>query len=395
MYLIIDGNAVINHIFRTVTYELSKAPGRIFESDESGELILSGRAVDYFDDFITKYIRNIIYPFKNECESVYFVFDYPKYWRKMYIEWFFKKEEHSHMEAFEYKQRPDTVDQHKKKKEIEPFFRYTREVLVPQLESVPGVYSIKMKSAEGDDVITVLSDILCGDIVIWSVDTDLAQHVGRFADKSVIMVTPNQHKRPRAVYLSESMANNNESFTDLMNIDVTGSRGIMGKVEYLTSYKQYDKRIIDPAANIFIKVLSGDKGSDNIPSTYTWKAGSRTMTLTEKVATAICERLRDTYSSEDILSKIESKDDGFMELLLSYIVDAHKNLSSADEDKLRDVKNNIYLNYKIIRLKRGCIPNSLYDRIEEAVKSKDNTGRFDMSEYENIMFDPLKNIKRK
>lgn len=380
MYLAIDGNAVIHHIYNVASRELSLTPGPLFD-EMDGKRVLSDKSIDYFDELISKYIRNLLYPLKRYCSKVFVVFDQKKYWRNHFVEWYYSKHEMWDENHFEYKARNNTPEQRERALNVSAFINYVKDVVCVNLDSIEGLHVVKVPMAEGDDVITVLKDVYEDDMVIWSVDTDLVQHVGAKPGGEVIMIAPRQHNRPKRVYVAEKKDANPKGF-DILDAEV--SKGAVETVvEYLVNYKEYEKVELNPVLTIFKKILSGDKKSDNIPSVHRWKRGDKTMTLTEKAAESLMGQILPAVGEENIL---RFQEDDVSEAVVSAI----KNKYDLNEKQCEIVKNHMDLNKRLILLDKNCIPVSLYDKIKNQIKEKDDGSKFSMKSYEDVMLNSIK-----
>lgn len=390
MNLIIDGNAAINIVSRIVINKLNEVPGPTFYDIDEYNRVLTEQSKDYFDEFISKYLLNIIGLFKRDLTNVHIVFDRPN-WRKKYVDWYYKQPSNSGKDKFIYKEKRDTDKDREHRKNLSAFFNFINEEYIDKLRSVSGLNVTYVNGAEGDDIIYYLCNTIEDDIIIWSVDTDLIQLVKR-DDKSIFLVTPKQGKSKKKIFITEDFKNpkseKDVDFLDLLDVQLDGYDP-MEVITYLKEYKEHEIHEIDPIVDIFAKVLAGDKKSDNIPSVHTWESSGRTMTLTDKKAREIISNILKTYSKDKLFDYLDIKDEGFINNIINLIITKY-DLDPKDEDKKKLLKDNILLNYKLIKLKKGCIPDIIYNKINEEHTKNETKDVFNITDFEKRMLNSLK-----
>jgi len=172
MDLLIDGNALLNVTTNVVIYSIRNNSNFDMSYITAGDrMILKDSSKQFFKNFILKYLTSIITPLRQVLDNVYFAFDSVS-WRKFYVEKYFQR--HEEVPGFKYKGHRKTDDH---KRELFMFFAYFNDEILPELLAIDGIHSIKVKGAEGDDIIAVLNDLLHYDKVIWTVDSDINQFV--------------------------------------------------------------------------------------------------------------------------------------------------------------------------------------------------------------------------
>ena len=224
MNLIIDGNALLNVTANVAMYVIKK--NNNFDDPYvtvDGKTFLKESSQLYFKKFTLNYILGLIIPLKVNLKGIYFVFDSVS-WRKIYIEKYFKRKPEK--ESFGYKSHR-IVDDHKKKMFL--FINYFNEEVIPELTKLPGVHSIKVLGAEGDDIIAYLSDVIEGNKVIWTVDRDINQLADYTNDSFTFILGP-KHKTTKRKRIYHPALEVNKK--DYINCDV-GTKGEIQFVDFM------------------------------------------------------------------------------------------------------------------------------------------------------------------
>lgn len=383
MILVIDGNALINVLSNATTYKAKQTAEGAFKSTSDGKRILTELAKDSFSNFVKSYVHNIAFPFKRILDKIYIVFDTPN-WRKIYINWYFQEPCNSHKIPFVYKQKAVTADSKERRENLFMYINYFFDKIAPELFGIDGIHMVKANGAEGDDAIAYLYENLRDqDIAIWSVDTDLIQFVEN-SSRNVFLMTPKVSKNNKMLYICDSHVKKTTEAVNLLSI-TTPKIDTSAIIDYLVKNKAYKLEVVNPVKSTLIKILSGDKQSDNIPSVHTWKSErGLTMTLTEKIAEQIYLELINEFSEHVIWEKIDVYDRAFLEKLVSLIVAKYKpgkkenksNINPDDKAKLSLLLDNLVLNIKLIRLSKTNIPDVIYSRIDESFKESINKKQF-------------------
>lgn len=374
MDLIIDGNAFIN-VAISVTKSTSlkdKRTGEAYYVNDlfnDGSFILKEHIRLAFRNFCFTYFNSLIAPIGNNLGRVHFVFD-SKSWRKEYISSFFERATFKTTSApieFSYKGN-------RKYDEFQYlFFDYFQQIIIPALNEKCGVNYYRLKGTEGDDIIAYLCEKLSNDILIYSVDQDLKQLVGR-ADKNVLLIVPKQMSKTKKLFLSSqqipSFAEDElNDFFSLNEDHITGST--LDKVIKYLKNKDYSEYYVDPVDEVFTKILLGDK-SDNIP-----KLINLTPAKSKKIITSITEEFK-----EHILAKLDNLDSDLLEYLINEIVKVNK---LKDQDKIDETREHLLFNIKIIRLSSKVFPKEIRESLDSFFSNKD------LSNFNSKEFTQLKN----
>ena len=367
---------MLNVLSNATTYKANQCADGAFKRLGDGSKILTDLAKESFGNFVRSYVHNIAFPFKRILTKVYFVFDTPN-WRKVYINWYFQQECNAGKEAFVYKYKTPTDDGKERRENLFLYINYFFDKVAPEIFAVDGIQAIRANGAEGDDAIAYLyENVTDEDIAIWSVDTDLVQFVEK-SNRNVFLMTPKVSNVNRKLYICDAQVKRTAEKVDLLSI--TAPRiDTMAIIDYLVKSKGYKLEVVNPIKSTFVKILSGDKQSDNIPSVHTWPSGTRTMSLTEKVALEIYDELVKEYPDNQILAKIDEYNRVFFERIIQLIADKYKpgksgkkanTIDPDDSKKTLLLMDNLVLNTKLIRLNKANIPDVIYSRIDESFKA--------------------------
>lgn len=381
MNFVIDGNALLNVITSALIYNASQEIGDIYELDENDNKVISDTIKVKFDSFVKNFTKNIIYPFKNHIDRLFLTYDMPN-WRKLYVNWYFEKTENSDQQPFVYKEKKHNDKQKLHRQQVRDLITYFHEKILDDFIELPGVETLQVHGAEADDIIMYLCNKLKDEnIVIWTVDTDLTQLIER-GERSVFILTPKQQKSRKKVYVTNEFFNPKTKEQDylLFEFDKFDPVDI---IDYLRESKEYQIIEIDPIRDIIIKVISGDKKSDNIPSIYTWENNGRNMSLTPKKAGEIIDELMSehNWNIHDILDKLDSRDVFLIVNIINKVFEKYKALNAEDTDKRVEITKNLKLNIKLIRLTMDNVPGPILDRIDTQYIEIDNDVTFNPKMY--------------
>ena len=389
MILVIDGNALMNVLSNATTYKANQTAEGAFKPIGNGKRILTHLAKDSFSNFVKSYVHNIAFPFKRILTKIYIAFDTPN-WRKVYVNWYFQQPCNQSKQQFVYKQKTVTDDSRERRENLFMYFDHFFENIAPELFAIDGIHMVRANGAEGDDIIAyIYENVRDQDIAIWSVDTDLVQLVEK-SNRNVFLMTPKTSKANKKLYICDAQVK--IAATEKVNLlsITTPTVDTMSVVDYLIKNKGYKLEIANPIKETLIKILSGDKKSDNIPSAYSWKsAAGLTMTLTEKIAEEIYIEILKEYPEPEILPKIDEYNRIFFERIVSLIADKYKpkakpsksgqpisTINPGDTVKLNAILDNLVLNTKLIRLNKTNIPDVIYSRMEASFKESENKKPF-------------------
>jgi 5'-3' exonuclease len=358
MDLIIDGNAFIN-VAISVTKNLTlkdKRTGEAYYVNDlfnDGSFILKEHVRLSFRNFCFTYFNSLIAPIGNNLGRVHFVFD-SKSWRKEYISSFFESADFKTTSA-------PTEFSYKGKRKYDEFqylfFDYFQQIIIPALNEKCGVNYYRLKGTEGDDIIAYLCEVLDEDILIYSVDQDLKQLVGR-SDKNVLLIVPKQMSKTKKLFLSDRVIPTTDELNDFFSLNEThiGGSTIEKVVKYLKN-KDYIEYCIDPTEEVLSKVLLGDK-SDNIP-----KLISLTPSKSKKIFSVITEKFKDS-----ILDRLDDLDEDLINELVNEIIKVNK---LKDFDKIEETREHLLFNIKIIRLSPKVFPDDIRESLERFFLSRE------------------------
>jgi len=357
MNIIIDGNAFLSVSVSIVKNILAKnisVGERFYVSDlYSDKYILKDASIREFKRFSMNYLNSILFPFKENLDSVFFVFD-SKSWRNDFIS------QHSDLHGSEdFKYKADRkFDEHSYL-----FFDYFREELIPILSTDYGLYFSRVNGAEGDDIIAYLCESLDDDICIWTVDKDLIQ-LAENNTRKIILLMPKMMAKYKRIYTTENFNEIKESKIDLFNLDASfiNNSSIINIINDLST-KGYKHLKIDPTFEILTKILAGDK-SDSIPRLH--------RKLTPTKVNKVIDLIKENTNWNEIINLIDSDDSEFTKLFINIICDTIK-LSESSSFEM--ILNNYKRNRSIIRLNSKFFPKEIRSNIKKSI-NLENLERF-------------------
>lgn len=368
MDLLIDGNALLNVITNVVVYSIRN--NNNFDMSfivVDGKTILKDSSKQFFRNFTLKYLTSIITPMRHALSNVYITLDATS-WRKYYIEKYFQR--HVEVPGFTYKGHRKVDDA---KKELFMFFDYFKDEILPELLALNGIHVIRVKGAEGDDVIAVLDDMIKNDKVIWTVDSDINQFV-KYDDNYTIVMGPKSKNKLRRLILPKGY----DQSKSLLDFSVD-NYGLSQFVKYLVSEKEYEAIVVEPNEFTMRKIIMGDLKSDNIPGIYVKisKTGKR-MGITDSKADKIIQTLAERFDKNKWLQLIDEKNPDMISAVTE-ITAAVVGVSSKEEKQ--EIRDCFELNSRIIRLSMPMIPSELVEMIKYKFTELDLSRKFDYHAY--------------
>jgi len=374
MDLIIDGNAFINvaiSVTKSVSFKDKRIGEKYYVNDLFNEnsFLLKDSIKISFRNFCLTYFNSIIAPIGPALNRVHFVFD-SKSWRKEYIADFFKTSTFTTSSA-------PTEFKYKGKRKYDEFqylfFDYFQQTLIPVLQAQCGVNHYRFKGTEGDDSIAYLCDIIEDDILIYSVDQDLKQLVGRH-DKNIMLIVPKQMSKTKKLFLSNNLVIPDNKVEELDFFALDDSSIAVSPVEKLIKSlenKGYHQFKVDPIEEVLSKILLGDK-SDNIP-----KLDRLTPSKSKQIIDATYSRFGD-----NTLGLLDVLDETLILFLLEKIVSLNK---IKTQDKIDETRKHLIFNIRIIRLSINIFPEEIRSHLEEFFKE------YIMTKFNSKQFLTIKN----
>lgn len=372
MDLIIDGNAFINvaiSVTKAQTSRDKRSLDAYWVNDlfNDGGFILKDNVRIAFRNFCFTYLNSLIAPIASNPEKVHIVFD-SKSWRKEFTENFFKIGDFSTTSApaeFKYK-GTRKYDEHQYL-----FFDYFQQVLMPALYEKSGINQYRFKDTEGDDIIAYLCENLDTDILIYSVDQDLKQLTGN-KDKNVLLITPKQMAKTKRLFVPENLVptaadDETDNFFSLNDSHISGAT-IEKTISNLVN-KDFVEHKVDFITETLSKIFLGDK-SDNIP-----KITGITPVKSAKLIAQLTEKFGDS-----VINELDDLSDDILDELVEGIQTLNK---IKDQDKLNEIRENVVLNIRLIRLSTKVFPEEIRDTIEEAFRNTTLTS-FNYREFLNL-----------
>jgi 5'-3' exonuclease len=351
MNLIIDGNAFLNvavSIVKNILANDKRIGEKYYVADllNDDKFILKQGSKDSFKSFSTNYFGSILAPFKENIQSVFFVFD-SKSWRKKYIKEHFE----THGEGdFNYK------GQRKYDDKIYLFFEYFQNEILNIISDEYGVVVNRVPGAEGDDLIAYICENLNEDICIWSVDKDLTQLL-ESNKRKVILIMPKQMTKYKKIYTTADFGKDETpAEVNLFDFDIEAidNSAVINIINDLTQ-KDYQHLTIDPTLDILTKCLAGDS-SDNIPRVHPKMTASK--------VSKIIEYVRESYEWSDVKDLIDSGDSGFLDVMREITCDT---LKIKEPGEWQTIENNIHRNKTLVRLSTKLFPTDVLDAIKASV----------------------------
>jgi hypothetical protein len=376
MDFIVDGNAYLNiaiSVTRSMAYKDKSIGSKYYVNDifNEGEFILKDQVRIHFRNFCLNYFNSLVAPIGKKLDRVHLVFD-SKSWRREYIRKFFNSDSFSTDVApteFTYK------GNRKKDDTIHLFFDYFQKEIVPILVEMAGINYYRIYDTEGDDIIAYLCETLDTDILIYTVDGDMKQ-LTYSSDKNIIVIYPKQmskHKKicvPRE-FRPDLAQDEVDNFFSLNESHVTTST--ISKTINTLKNRDYVEYVIDPVLEIFTKIFRGDK-KDNIP---------RIDKMTPTKTTKLIELIKNEYGDKSI-GLLDDLDETFINFIVKNISILNK---INDISQLKDTRNHLLFNARIIRLSSKLFPERVRTSLDEHIKNNITT-KFDLNSFTKLKNNP-------
>jgi 5'-3' exonuclease len=378
MDFVIDGNAYLNvavSVSRNIAFRDKRIGSKYYVNDilNDGEYILKEQVKLEFRNFCLNYFYSLIAPVGKKIGRVHLVFD-SRSWRKDYIQKFFESDTNfgdskSAPDEFVYK------GTRKKDNMIYLFFEYFQNEIAPALTKLSGVNYYRINGTEGDDIIAYLCEILNTDVMVYTVDGDIAQ-LTYSHDKNVIVIYPKQQRKHKKLCVPQDFnpewaQDEEDNFFSLSESHVA-TPSITQTITALKE-KDYVEYIIDPVTDIFTKIFRGDK-KDNIP-----KMDNMTPTKTKK----LIELIQTEYGNNSV-DLLDALDETFVNFLVKNISILNK---ISEIDQLSDVRKHLLFNTRLIRLYSKLFPQPIQDRLKSSI-IRDEFTKFSFSNFTNLKNNP-------
>ena len=366
MNLIIDGNALMNLTANVAIYVMSNnsafdCPYMVVDD----EIVLKETGEKYYNNFVMSYLSGIIVPLSRYVNRIYFVFDSTS-WRKILIRKHFDR--NPLKTRFEYKGNRK-LDENKKR--MFHFFDYFQNRILKELERFGGVYTLKIKGAEGDDLISHLNDRLEDSNIIWTVDHDINQLVKSDNRFTIVIGSKMKANQMKNMYYEKTTDSN-----DLLSFEQS-SGAMLGVMEHLSNNKEYLPVPVNPNLLVYNKILCGDK-SDNVPCVFskTGKTG-KPINITEKKAESIISRISAMHDINRICEYVDVGNNAFV----NDTVTAIKECLSIPDTQTEEIRERFLFNIKLVRLSSSIIPSILTDMMQTEYEKLDRSGVFNKEEF--------------
>jgi hypothetical protein len=378
MDFVIDGNAYLNvavSVSRNIAFRDKSIGAQYYVEDilNEGEFILKEQVKIQFRNFCLNYFYSLIAPVGKRIGRVHLVFD-SKSWRKTYIQKFFESEDSfgdstAAPDAFVYK------GNRKKDNMIYLFFEYFQNEIVPVLIESTGVNYYRIQGTEGDDIIAYLCEMLNTDVMVYTVDGDIAQ-LTYSTGKNVIVIYPKQQRKHKKLCVPQDFnpdwASDEEDNFFSLNESHVATSAISQTIATLKE-KDYVEYIIDPVADVFTKIFRGDK-KDNIP-----KMDKMTPTKTNKMI----EVIQGEYGNRSV-DLLDALDETFVNFVVKNISILNK---VSEIDQLKDVRKHFLFNTRLIRLSSNLFPQRVQDNLKASI-IRDQFTKFNFKSFTNLKNNP-------
>jgi hypothetical protein len=377
MDFVIDGNAYLNvaiSVSRNIAFRDKTIGADYFVEDvlNEGEFILKDQVKVQFRNFCLNYFYSLIAPVGKRIGRVHLAFD-SRSWRKDFIQKFFDSgssgESSASPDEFIYK------GNRKKDNKIYLFFDYFQNEIAPVIVKETGVNYYRIQGTEGDDIIAYLCEVLNTDVMVYTVDGDIAQ-LTYSTGKNVIVIYPKQQRKHKKLcvpleFNPEFAEEEEDNFFSLSESHVATST--IAQTIATLKEKEYVEYVIDPVTDVFTKIFRGDK-KDNIP-----KMDKMTLTKTNKLIEIIEGEFG--IKSIDLLDVLD-------ETFVNFIVKNISILNKVSEiDQLRDIRKHFLFNTRIIRLSSKLFPQMIQDSLKTNINQSEFT-KFDFKRFTNLKNNP-------
>lgn len=370
MEYVIDGNSMIHIISNSVVSLIKDKFPIDYESSNSPNNELNEFVKKQVRNIFYKYLNSYIFPFKDLINGVHFTIDDTS-WRKRYTYAYYEKYTDD-VGKFIYKGNR-VIDNNNFI--LNNIFTYIKNELVLELKNIPGFFIYSVIGAEGDDIIAfIVEKFKESDIVIFSGDSDIAQLVTNNG-RDVIMLYPSRFKnKQRRIYVNAKV---NTSFKYNYQISSTIDTLLRSNFYKLVQY--------EPGKELLIKIVAGDKKSDNINSVYVRvNAKNKFINITSKRVTKFLAPIFDKYTDDDILKNIDSLNEDFIKDVIHSVMNEFK-ISLNDTEKFEYIKRSLIRNIRLTRLNFNVILEGMYDLIEKVFDFYHNNTPFNYNEFNTLL----------
>lgn len=378
MDFIIDGNAYLNvaiSVSRNIAFNDKSIGSKYYVDDifNENQYILKEQVKIQFRNFCLNYLYSIIAPVGSKISQVHLAFD-SNSWRKDFIRESFNDTSLGDTETtpteFTYK------GNRKKDNMTYLFFEYFQKEIAPVLIEKTGINYYRISGTEGDDILAYLCEKLNSDIIIYTVDGDIAQLTYSKINNIVVIYPKQQRKHKKICIPSKFVAKNTiesniDSFFSLDNSII--SESAIDQIVSALKDKEYVEYVIDPVSEVFTKIFRGDK-KDNIP-----KMDKITPSKTVK----LLELINDEYGlkSMDLLDEL---DETFIDFVVKHISNLNK---VSNINQLRDIRSHFIFNARIIRLSSNMFPELIQNSLDDHINLNNST-QFNIKNFINIKNNP-------
>lgn len=376
MEFLIDGNAYLNvaiSVTKSIVYRDKSIGAKYYVNDifNDDASILKEEVKIQFRNFCLNYFNSLIAPVGKRLSRVHLVFD-SRSWRNLYTREFFEKSNfETDVAPTEFKYKGNR----KKDDKIFLFFDYFQNEIVPKLIEETGINYYRIDSTEGDDIIAYLCKVIDGDIMIYTVDSDIKQLT--YSQKNnVIVIYPKQMSKHKKLCIPEEFnpghaVDETDNFFSLTESHILTPT--IDKTVNLLKSRGYVEYKIDPVLEVFTKIFRGDK-KDNIP-----KMDKMTPTKTRKMISSIKENYGN-YS----LNLLDQMDKSFVDFIVENISILNK---VTDIDKMSEIRKHFIFNAKIIRLSPSLFPKKVIESLDNNIDPTKFT-KFNINNFNNLKNNP-------
>ncbi len=377
MDFVIDGNAYLNvaiSVSRNIAFRDKTIGAQYYVEDvlNDGEFIIKDQVKLQFRNFCLNYFYSLIAPAGKRIGRVHLAFD-SRSWRKDFIQKYFDSgssgDSSASPDEFVYK------GNRKKDNKIYLFFDYFQNEIAPIIIRETGVNYYRIPETEGDDIIAYLCEMLNTDVMVYTVDGDIAQ-LTYSARKNVIVIYPKQQRKHKKICvpmeLNSDFAEDEEDNFFSLNESHFAESTIVQTIDAFKN-KDYVEYVIDPVVDVFTKIFRGDK-KDNIP-----KMDKMTPTKTKK----LIEIISDEFGTKSI-DLLDALDETFINFVVKHISMLNK---VSEIDQLRDIRKHFLFNTRIIRLSSKLFPSVIQDSLKANIKRSEFT-KFSFKNFTNLKNNP-------
>ncbi len=377
----IDGNAMLHTVvdkhIKTKTPTDNSRPF-FFVGDIP---MIKNSAKVFYSNLLKTYLKDTLRKFQSCVDLVVFVTDAKHTWRKQFFidqnQLFESRSDFHLLNNLGYKgQRDKTSDD---AIQIKLMIDYLIEHTLPEIErSVSGFFHLTVNNAEGDDVLTLLQEYYGGtECFLWAKDSDLKQMLDA---KTVMVKSPQASGKP-------SQLIHTKDFKLLKSIWY-GSNGFIDIASSLVINNGYEDVEVDVVKDLFSKVLCGDLKSDNIPPIMCKKGDGKANISNfspAKCANVVFDKVIGKYDYDNILKLLTSFNKEFVEDVALWSIEVFQKDKMGDVEFFKEVKKNIQVNIKLIRLSSVLMPKDVLESFCVNVKKVSESGsKFNFKEMSEL-----------